>query len=149
MPRPRLVLTCVVVVVHSASNKTFIAPVTPVTSAAASTAASAASLPGTSSGSAAPQIPAESVTALLCSTRALLFVNADNYTAWNARKKLLLLQHLTARDELRLLDLIFSKHPKSAESWAHRYAAHYQSCPVSQHVVLAPFHSCFCVCGCA
>lgn len=61
------------------------------------------------------------MSALLCSTRALLFVNADNYSAWNARKKLLLLGHTKPESELRLMDLIFSKHPKSAESWAQRY----------------------------
>lgn len=71
--------------------------------------------------------------ALINSTRLLLLVNADNYTAWNMRKLLLSCPPLppstpsspptyllTPATELRLLNLIYSKHPKSGESWDHR-----------------------------
>ncbi len=71
---------------------------------------------------------------LLYCTRILLLINADNYTAWNARKLLLSapaireatsveeasLRLLTPEQELRFLNLVYSKHPKSGESWSHR-----------------------------
>jgi len=54
-------------------------------------------------------------------SKALLIVNADNYTAWNWRKK----RCIAADDwkwpsELEWNAAILSKHPKSGESWAHR-----------------------------
>ena len=68
-----------------------------------------------------------SADALLQCTRTLLLVNADNATAWNARKRRLVelgdeRGSLTAPllAELRLLSFLFSKHPKSSEAWAHR-----------------------------
>lgn len=79
---------------------------------------------------------------LLRCTRILLLINADHYTAWNARKTLLLTlpDQLSSfplsstpsttttttaashsfRSELRFLNLVYSKHPKSGESWSHR-----------------------------
>ena len=69
---------------------------------------------------------------LLQCTRTLLLVNADNATAWNARKRRIVQLHnrRTAAvqsdatqpllAELRLLSFLFSKHPKSSEAWAHR-----------------------------
>ena len=70
-------------------------------------------------------IPAPVALALLHSTRALLLINADHLTAWNTRKLLLLSPSpppspLTLRVELAFLSLLFSKHPKSSEAWAHR-----------------------------
>eukprot|EP00475_Leptophrys_vorax_P006981 TRINITY_DN14387_c0_g1_i1.p1 TRINITY_DN14387_c0_g1~~TRINITY_DN14387_c0_g1_i1.p1 ORF type:complete len:371 (+),score=85.96 TRINITY_DN14387_c0_g1_i1:285-1397(+) len=53
-------------------------------------------------------------------TRTILLINADHYTAWNIRKQLLIHGEITAQTELKLSNLIFSKHPKSGESWAHR-----------------------------
>lgn len=55
----------------------------------------------------------------------MLLVNADHYTAWNIRKHLLRTGHAYEADwnlkaEMRLLNLIFSKHPKSGEAWSHR-----------------------------
>jgi len=60
---------------------------------------------------------------LLDLTRVMLLVNADNYTAWNNRKKVLepmLRSESVVQQELKFLDLLFSKHPKSGEAWAHR-----------------------------
>jgi protein prenyltransferase alpha subunit repeat containing protein 1 len=48
-------------------------------------------------------------------------INADHYTAWNIRKRLIISQIVTAQEEWDLIDLIFTKHPKSSEAWAHRY----------------------------
>ena len=64
-------------------------------------------------------------------TRAILLVNAECYTALNARKSVLMHYAGCAacdvvrllRGELRFLDVVFSKHPKSADAWAHRYDA--------------------------
>ena len=73
-------------------------------------------------------------------TRTLLLINADNATAWNARKRQLSStpssSHSTTSTtttttttsssssplaaELRFLSFLFSKHPKSSEAWAHR-----------------------------
>jgi len=57
-----------------------------------------------------------------------VLINADHHTAWNIRKRVLLAnleQHQQQgvdglKQELKLLNLLFSKHPKSGESWAHR-----------------------------
>ncbi|EGG18505.1 hypothetical protein DFA_03999 [Cavenderia fasciculata] len=54
-------------------------------------------------------------------SRAILFVNAENITALNVRKKLLCLSnYTTAEQEIKLLNLVFTKHPKSGEAWCHR-----------------------------
>ncbi len=54
-------------------------------------------------------------------TRAILLANTDHYTAWNARKRHLLVTGVRALDdELLLVDLLLSKHPKSGEAWCHR-----------------------------
>ena len=54
-------------------------------------------------------------------TRAVLLANTDHYTAWNQRKRHLLLPGWQALDdELRLVDVLLSKHPKSGEAWTHR-----------------------------
>ena len=54
-------------------------------------------------------------------TRAILLANTDHYTAWNARKRHLLAPGwLAPEDELRLVDLLLAKHPKSGEAWSHR-----------------------------
>lgn len=54
-------------------------------------------------------------------TRAILLANTDHYTAWNARKRHLLVPGwLAPEDELRLVDLLLAKHPKSGEAWSHR-----------------------------
>lgn len=47
-------------------------------------------------------------------------VNADNYTAWNARKKQLLACEIEWGDELAFTGLVLRKHRKSGETWAHR-----------------------------
>jgi hypothetical protein len=56
-------------------------------------------------------------------TKAALIANADHYTAWNHRKRLLLGAGPGAAGvdaELDFVDLCLSKHPKSGETWAHR-----------------------------
>lgn len=66
---------------------------------------------------------------LLASTKVLLLLNADYESAWNARRTLLAAALATASDadaadvlhaERRFLDLVHTKHFKSAPSWAHR-----------------------------
>ena len=37
------------------------------------------------------------------------------------RKKLIKGLAITTIDELEYLDMVYSKHPKSTEAWAHRY----------------------------
>eukprot|EP00741_Cyanophora_paradoxa_P010022 tig00000157_g9708.t1 len=57
---------------------------------------------------------------LLSCTRGVLLVNADHGTAWNARKRALEAGAQAPAAELAFLDLLFTKHTKSAEAWAHR-----------------------------
>ncbi|CAM9200906.1 unnamed protein product [Laminaria digitata] len=67
---------------------------------------------------------------LLSVTRALLLVNADHGSAWNARKALVrdgVPESINVRQEIKagflqmaLLNLIFTKHAKSPNAWAHR-----------------------------
>lgn len=47
-------------------------------------------------------------------------ISADNYSAWNARKQLVETGALTALDELKLTAVVFSKQPKSIDTWAYR-----------------------------
>ena len=72
-------------------------------------------------------LPSALALSVLHSTRALLLINADHNTAWNARKVLLSsaspspsLPLLSLPFELSFLSLVLSKHPKSSEAWAHR-----------------------------
>jgi hypothetical protein len=64
---------------------------------------------------------------LLQSTRAMLLINADCYTAWNRRKRVILSRVNSnefddlVKAELNLLNLIGTKHPKSGEMWHHRF----------------------------
>lgn len=53
-------------------------------------------------------------------TRALLLINADNYSALNERRRLVAAGDVALSDELRLLDLLFTKHPKSGDCWTYR-----------------------------
>jgi protein prenyltransferase alpha subunit repeat containing protein 1 len=60
-------------------------------------------------------------------TRTILLVSADNYTAWNIRKKIITLDldngtnpNTMLDDEVTFMNLVNSKHPKSGESWEHR-----------------------------
>ncbi|CAM9491718.1 unnamed protein product [Ectocarpus sp. 6 AP-2014] len=60
---------------------------------------------------------------LLSVTRALLLVNADHGSAWNTRKQLVvdgLCERSSIAQEIKLLNLIFTKHAKSPNAWAHR-----------------------------
>ncbi|KAJ3130976.1 Protein prenyltransferase alpha subunit repeat-containing protein 1 [Physocladia obscura] len=54
------------------------------------------------------------------SSRCLLLLNPEIYSAWNARKKLLCLKSLSISEELALVDLVLSKHPKRPSAWTHR-----------------------------
>jgi hypothetical protein len=85
-------------------------------------------------------LPTSLLRDLLSCTRNLLCVNADHYTAWNVRKHILQFVlasptstgaaltpttnasplSYTIDEEIIFLNLLYSKHPKSGESWAHR-----------------------------
>eukprot|EP00299_Pterocystis_sp_00344_P017563 c8799_g1_i1.p1 GENE.c8799_g1_i1~~c8799_g1_i1.p1 ORF type:complete len:445 (-),score=125.30 c8799_g1_i1:31-1284(-) len=56
----------------------------------------------------------------ISATRALLLLNGDNYTAWAVRKFLLRTERLELSKEIKFIDLVQTKHPKSCEAWAHR-----------------------------
>jgi hypothetical protein len=58
---------------------------------------------------------------ILQSTRTMMLVNADHYSAMNSRKRLICAGLHSCREELLFLSLVFSKHPKAGEGWAHRY----------------------------
>ncbi|XP_068693443.1 protein prenyltransferase alpha subunit repeat-containing protein 1-like isoform X2 [Montipora foliosa] len=53
-------------------------------------------------------------------TRAVLLINAECYTAWNARKEMITSGVLSLKDDWKLSGLVLSKHPRSAETFAHR-----------------------------
>jgi len=53
-------------------------------------------------------------------SRAVLLISPDCYTVLNMRKEMIKAGALHPAEEIRLLNLIFSKHPKSGEAWAHR-----------------------------
>jgi hypothetical protein len=95
-------------------------------------------------------------------SRVVLLINADNYTAWNVRKRLITEAHSSIEQEYkyvwlaarprtmmlrgreshhdcgnRLVNLVMSKHPKSGETWAHRrwlihHLASHTDAPLSQ-----------------
>eukprot|EP00300_Choanocystis_sp_HF-7_P016276 c19362_g1_i4.p1 GENE.c19362_g1_i4~~c19362_g1_i4.p1 ORF type:complete len:453 (+),score=88.38 c19362_g1_i4:177-1361(+) len=82
-------------------------------------------------GSLSPEMRKSVISRINYATRALTLLNGDHYTAWNIRKKLLALRHVTLKHELALIDLVFTKHPKSSETWAHRLY-------ILEHSVLTP-----------
>ena len=53
-------------------------------------------------------------------TQVLLMLNPEHMTAWNYRKLLLKSGTLLLKDDLKLMDLIMAKFPKSPETFAHR-----------------------------
>ena len=60
---------------------------------------------------------------LLKITRAILLINADCFTAWSRRKEFLMTNknnHSVIMNELKFLNLVATKHPKSCDSWEHR-----------------------------
>ncbi|KAG0180051.1 hypothetical protein DFQ28_001881 [Apophysomyces sp. BC1034] len=59
-------------------------------------------------------------------TRAMVLLKPENYTAMNARKKLVISGYVTVDEELSLVDLIFTvpKHAKSSIAWHHRRWLH-------------------------
>ncbi|XP_078369018.1 protein prenyltransferase alpha subunit repeat-containing protein 1-like [Oculina patagonica] len=61
-----------------------------------------------------------SVTATVQLSRAVLLVNAECYTAWNRRKEMISTGTLSAEYDMRFSALVLSKHPRSAETFAHR-----------------------------
>jgi hypothetical protein len=50
----------------------------------------------------------------------LVTVNPEHFTAWNIRKRLILLDHITITEELAFLGLLISLHPKRYMLWTHR-----------------------------
>lgn len=65
----------------------------------------------------------EAIELIKQSTRCLLLLNPDFYTATNARKKLILNNLLDPSEELKFINLIFTfpKHTKNSTIWHHRY----------------------------
>ena len=53
-------------------------------------------------------------------TRVLLVMNADFGSVWHVRKRLLLDGRLTLDAEIKFIDLVYTKHFKAQEAWAHR-----------------------------
>ncbi|KAI8087856.1 uncharacterized protein B0P05DRAFT_530420 [Gilbertella persicaria] len=55
-------------------------------------------------------------------TRIMILLKPDNYTAMNKRKQLLLSNHIDPKQELALIELIFTipRHAKSSIAWYHR-----------------------------
>lgn len=55
-------------------------------------------------------------------SRALLIINGDCFSAWNTRRKVLLLSTTIKmiEDEFKFTSMIATKHPKSSELWFHR-----------------------------
>ncbi|KAI8889484.1 protein prenylyltransferase [Backusella circina FSU 941] len=55
-------------------------------------------------------------------TRIMILLKPDNYTAMNRRKKMILHGHIDPKNELDLIQLIFTipKHAKSPTAWHHR-----------------------------
>ncbi|XP_029193206.2 protein prenyltransferase alpha subunit repeat-containing protein 1-like [Acropora millepora] len=53
-------------------------------------------------------------------SRAVLLINAECYTAWNARKEMIASGVLSLRDDWKLSSVVLSKHPRSAETFSHR-----------------------------
>ncbi|KAG2197713.1 hypothetical protein INT47_007947 [Mucor saturninus] len=67
-------------------------------------------------------LPKDSYKDLEQVTRIMILLKPDNYTAMNRRKELILLGHIDLRQELSLIELIFTipKHSKSSVAWYHR-----------------------------
>lgn len=61
-----------------------------------------------------------SVTETVQLSRAVLLVNAECYTVWNIRKELISAGILSLEDDIKFSALVLSKHPRSAETFAHR-----------------------------
>lgn len=54
------------------------------------------------------------------STSIILMINADNFSAWNQRRRAILNGVLSLEMEFQFVEFIASKHPKSSELWFHR-----------------------------
>ncbi len=54
------------------------------------------------------------------STSIILMINADNFSAWNRRRRAILEGTLSLEQEFQFVEFIASKHPKSSELWFHR-----------------------------
>jgi protein prenyltransferase alpha subunit repeat containing protein 1 len=53
-------------------------------------------------------------------TKILLLVNSDNYVAFNSRRRLIMKGVINPSNELRFLNVLFTKHSKSPIAWSHR-----------------------------
>ncbi|GBB99834.1 hypothetical protein RclHR1_03650010 [Rhizophagus clarus] len=64
----------------------------------------------------------ETVNLLKDSTRCLVIINADCYSALNTRKKLIIDNYINPTNELKFIDLLFTfpKHTKQSIIWFHR-----------------------------
>ncbi|XP_077989377.1 protein prenyltransferase alpha subunit repeat-containing protein 1-like [Glandiceps talaboti] len=57
---------------------------------------------------------------LICSSRAVLLINPECYTAWNIRKELVGTGYLNIAADLQFSSLVLTRQPKSPETYAHR-----------------------------
>ncbi|KAJ3219917.1 Protein prenyltransferase alpha subunit repeat-containing protein 1 [Dinochytrium kinnereticum] len=55
------------------------------------------------------------------SSQIVALLNPENYTAWNARRRIQLMNLASLEEEFALLNLIMSLHPKRAALWTYRY----------------------------
>jgi protein prenyltransferase alpha subunit repeat containing protein 1 len=53
-------------------------------------------------------------------SRAIVLINADNYSCWNYRKRLINEGIISEENEIEFMNFLFTKHMKSSEAWSHR-----------------------------
>ncbi|KAI7876953.1 protein prenylyltransferase [Lichtheimia hyalospora FSU 10163] len=61
-------------------------------------------------------------------SKIMVLLKPDHYTAMNTRKQLMMENHINVKDEIELIDLIFTlpRHSKSCIAWHHRRWLHAQ-----------------------
>ncbi len=71
-------------------------------------------------------------------SRCLLLVKGDQIIAYNLRKAVIIGKKDLINEEIQLLSVIFTKHPKSPAAWEHRRWCYQQKLQLIQRVVLLP-----------
>jgi len=71
-------------------------------------------------------------------SRSLLLVKGDLIIAYNFRKRVLSHHKELLNDEIHLLSVIFSKHPKSPAAWEHRRWCYHRKFAVAGRKALLP-----------
>lgn len=61
------------------------------------------------------------IESLIRTTSILVMVNPDCYSAWNARRTLIITRSLETLREMEFTRLLVTKHPKSSILWSHRH----------------------------